>query len=237
MPVAYTFRILAIGGIAFNLALAAWPRETTNILFKHLTNTRCPGRARSAVCLGPKQLCRFGKQRRNRDAATGEKEGKRRSRGCLFCYYPCAQVRWAAYLGAFASPRLASSRPLLQLSAGLALFPTPFFHRCFHRRFSSLYALCVVHSSSRLPPCSVSDVVIARSPPCLTRERRSTTVYRSPVCYISPWSRVGFYLFATSGARFLLFAERRAPCLPIGLRPCVHRFGYSLLFISVVSSR
>ena len=141
-------------------------------------------------------------------------------------------IPWGVRL---ASPSLVSTSFVTE--RGSHFFQPLFFHRGRYRRFSSLYALCVVHSSSRLPPCSVSDVVIARSPPCLTRERCSTTVYRSPVCYISPWSRVGFYLFATSGARFLLFAERRAPCLPIGLRPCVHRFGYSLLFISVVSSR
>lgn len=82
---AYTFRILAIGGIAFNLG-SRRSQETTNILFKHLTNTRRPGlvglaseqasRLDSARLSGapPKQLCHFGKQQRNRD----EKGGKDR---------------------------------------------------------------------------------------------------------------------------------------------------------------
>lgn len=143
VPVAYTFRILAIGGIAFNLALAAWPRETTNILFKHLTNTRCPGRARSAVCLGRNNSVASANNGETETPRPERKrEGKRQSRGCLFCYYPCAQVRWAAYLGAFV--RLVSTSFATERLA-------PFFSQpSFFHRFSSLYALCVVHSSSRL---------------------------------------------------------------------------------------
>lgn len=114
-PVAYTFRILAIGGIAFNLAWRR-PQETTNILFKHLTNTRCPGRARSAVCLGRNNS--VASANNSETETPGEKEGKRRDRGCLFCYYPRAQVRRAAYLGAFVR--------LVDLFTALRSFSNPF---------------------------------------------------------------------------------------------------------------
>lgn len=61
----YTFRILAIGGIAFNLG-SRRPQETTNILFKHLTNTRRgPGSFRPSAL--SETTLSLRQTRRNRD--------------------------------------------------------------------------------------------------------------------------------------------------------------------------
>ena len=139
VPVAYTFRILAIGGIAFNLAVAAWPRGND----KHFVQTfdkHSLSRSGSFRRLPrPKQLCRFGKQRRNGDAARPEIKSERDRTGDA-CF---ATIRAPKFVGLHTLGRsFASSRPLLRPRARpLALFSTG---------FSSLYALSVVHSSSRL---------------------------------------------------------------------------------------
>lgn len=134
---AHTFRILAIGGggegIAFNLACRR-PQETTNILFKHLTNTRCPGRARSTVC--PVRNNSVALANNSETETPVEKEGKRPG-GCLFCYYPSAQVRRAAYLGARSISLLQLFPPLFS-SATLTLY-RPFYYPTL--RFSQCIAM------------------------------------------------------------------------------------------------
>lgn len=223
VPVAYTFRILAIGGIAFNLALAARPRETTNILFKHLTNTRCPGRARSAVCLGRNNSVASAN---NGETETPRPEKKReRDRAGDACF---ATICAPKFVGLHTLGRsFASSRPLLRPS-GSFFFPTLFFPPVF----LSLRALCRPFFFSAAP-CSVSDVVIARSSSHPRSPRASFNHCLSFTCVlyfplVARWILFICVRYQTA-ARFLLFIERESPCLPIGLRPCVPSIRIAML--------
>lgn len=134
-PVAYTFRILAIGGIAFNLALAA---STGND--KHFVQTfdkHSLSRSGSFCRLPrPKQLCRFGKQQRNRDAR--RKRGKEMDSGMLVLLLSVHRSSLGCIPWGVRSPR----RPLYRASLFFQpLSPMPCQFPLFTRFVSSILFL------------------------------------------------------------------------------------------------
>lgn len=121
---------------------------------------------------------------------------------------PLFEVR-VAYLGAFVR--------LVDLFTRLLFFPIPLFPRVWYILPSPFCKVCVVHSFSQLTH-RASDLCSY----CPVQGHRFTTVYRSPVRYISPLVGLGWILFIRYPATLpdVCWIERDM-CLAIGLRACV----------------